>query len=158
MLTMNDPRAEIKGILGEELESLRQRIIENHIRAGQKASGKTISSLRVDVNDNKGTLFGRQAFGVLETGRKPGKVPKGFYQIIQQWVKDKGIQVENPKSFAYLVARKIAREGTELYRQGGRADIYSPEIEKTTQEIMNRAFAVFKDDVTHINLNSNEDA
>lgn len=158
MLTMNDPRAEIKGILGEELESLRQRIIENHIRAGQKASGKTISSLRVDVNDNQGTLFGRQAFGVLETGRKPGKVPKGFYQIIQQWVKDKGIQVENPKSFAYLVARKIAREGTELHRQGGRADIYSPEIEKTTQEIMNRAFAVFKDDVTHINLNSNEDA
>lgn len=158
MLTMNDPRAEIKGILGEELESLRQRIIENHIRAGQKASGKTISSLRVDVNDNKGTLFGRQVFGVLETGRKPGKVPKGFYQIIQQWVKDKGIQVENPKSFAYLVARKIAREGTELHRQGGRADIYSPEIEKTTQEIMNRAFAVFKDDVTHINLNSNEDA
>lgn len=158
MLTMNDPRADIKGILDEELESLRQRIIENHIRAGQKASGKTISSLRVDVNDNQGTLFGRQAFGVLETGRKPGKVPKGFYQTIQQWVKDKGIQVENPKSFAYLVARKIAREGTELHRQGGRADIYSPEIEKTTQEIMNRAFAVFKDDVTHINLNSNEDA
>lgn len=155
---MNDPRAEIKGILGEELESLRQRIIENHIRAGQKASGKTISSLRVDVNDNQGTLFGRQAFGVLETGRKPGKVPKGFYQIIQQWVEDKGIQVENPKSFAYLVARKIAREGTELHRQGGRADIYSPEIEKTTQEIMNRAFAVFREDVTHINLNSNEDA
>lgn len=137
---------------------MRQRIIENHIRAGQKASGKTISSLRVYVNDNQGTLFGRQAFGVLETGRKPGKVPKGFYQTIQQWVKDKGIQVENPKSFAYLVARKIAREGTELHRQGGRADIYSPEIEKTTQEIMNRAFAVFKDDVTHINLNSNEDA
>lgn len=155
---MNDPRADIKGILDEELESLRQRIIENHIRAGQKASGKTISSLRVYVNDNQGTLFGRQAFGVLETGRKPGKVPKGFYQTIQQWVKDKGIQVENPKSFAYLVARKIAREGTELHRQGERADIYSPEIEKTTQEIMNRAFAVFKDDVTHINLNSNEDA
>ena len=132
MLTMNDPRAEIKGILGEELESLRQRIIENHIR--------------------------RQAFGVLETGRKPGKVPKWFYQKIQQWAKDKGIQVENPKSFAYFVARKIAREGTELHRQGGRADIYSPEIEKTIQEIMNRAFAIFKDDVTHINLNSNEDA
>lgn len=158
MLTMNDPRAEIKGILGEELESLRQRIIENHIRAGQKASGKTISSLRVDVKDNQGILFGRQAFGVLETGRKPGKVPKGFYQIIQQWAKDKGIQVENPKSFAYFVARKIAREGTELHRQGGRSDIYSPEVEKTIQEIMNRAFAIFKDDVTHINLNSNEDA
>lgn len=158
MLTMKDKRAEIKGILGEELASLRQRIIENHIRAGQRASGKTISSLRIDVNGDNGTLFGRQAFGVLETGRKPGKVPKGFYQKIQQWEKDKGIQVENPKSFAYFVARKIAREGTELHRQGGRADIYSPEVEKTIQEIMNRAFAIFKDDVTHINLNSNEDA
>ena len=157
MLTMKDQRAEIKGILVEELDNLRQRIIDNHIRAGQKASGRTIASLRIEVTDNQGSLFGRQAFGVLETGRKPGKVPKGFYQIIQQWVKDKGIQVESPKSFAYFVAQKIAREGTELHRQGGRADIYSPEIEKTIQEIMNRAFAIFKEDVTHINLNSNED-
>lgn len=155
---MEDQRAEIKGILNEELESLRQRIIRNHIRAGQKASGRTIASLRVEVNDDNGTLFGRQAFGVLETGRKPGKVPKGFYQIIQQWVLDKGIHVNNPKSFSYFVARKIAQEGTQLYREGGRADIYSPEIEKTIQNIMNRAFAIFKDDVTHINLNSNEDA
>lgn len=158
MLSMKDKRAEVKGILNEELESLRQRIIENHIRAGQRASGRTIASLRVEVNDDNGTLFGRQAFGVLETGRKPGKVPKGFYQIIQKWVHDKGIQVNNPKSFAYLVARKIAREGTELYKIGGRADIYSPEIEKTIQNIMNRAFTIFKDDVTHINTNSNEDA
>lgn len=155
---MKDKRAEVKGILSEELESLKQRIIENHIRARQKASGRTIASLRIDVNDNQGVLFGRQAFGVLETGRKPGKVPKGFYQIIQQWVHDKGIQVDNPKSFSYLVARKIAREGTDLYKEGGRADIYSPEIEKTIQNIMNRAFTIFKDDVTHINLNSNEDA
>lgn len=158
MLIMKDQRGEIKKILDEEFEGLKQRIIENHIRAGQRASGKTISSLRIDVNDDNGTLFGRQAFGVLESGRKPGKVPKGFYQIIQQWVKDKGIQVENPNTFAYFVARKIAREGTELHREGGRADIYSPEIEKTIQSIMNRAFAIFKDDVTHINLNSNEDA
>lgn len=155
---MKDQRGEIKKILDEEFEGLKQRIIENHIRAGQRASGKTISSLRIDVNDDNGTLFGRQAFGVLETGRKPGKVPKGFYQIIQEWVKDKGIQAENPNTFAYFVARKIAREGTELHREGGRADIYSPEIEKTIQSIMNRAFAIFKDDVTHINLNSNEDA
>lgn len=158
MLSMKDKRAEVKGILSEELEILKQRIIENHIRARQKASGRTIASLRIEVNDNQGVLFGRQAFGVLETGRKPGNVPKGFYQIIQQWVHDKGIQVDNPKSFSYLVARKIAREGTDLYKEGGRADIYSPEIEKTIQNIMNRAFTIFKDDVTHINLNSNEDA
>ena len=151
-------KEEANRILSEELESLKKRIIENHIRAGQRASGRTIESLHVSVDNGHGILFGRMAFGTLETGRGPGKVPKGFYQIIQQWIKDKGIQVENPKSFSYLVARKIAREGTELHRIGGRDDVYSPEIEKAIQNIMNRVFGIFADDVAHINLNSNEDS
>ena len=155
MLVMEDRRKEIKGILSEELDSLRQRIIENHIRAGQRASGRTIKSLHVVVDDNHGFLFGRQAFGVLETGRRPGKVPKGFYKIIRQWMMDKGIQVEKPKSFAYLVARKIAREGTELYRTGKHGDIYSEDIERTIQNVMNRVFGIFSKDVQHINLNNN---
>lgn len=153
---MEDRRAEVKGILNEELEDLRQRIIENHIRAGQRASGRTISSLHVSVDDNHGILFGRQAFGVLETGRGPGKVPKGFYQVIQQWVEDKGIKVEKPKSFAYLVARKIAKEGTRLHQLGGREEVYSKDIEKTIQNIMDRVFGILSEDVKHINLNSNE--
>ena len=124
MLVMEDRRKEIKGILNEELESLRQRIVENHIQAGQRASGRTIKSLHVVVDDDHGILFGRKAFGVLETGRGPGKVPKGFYKIIRQWMIDKGIQVEKPKSFAYLVARKIAEKGTRLYRTGKHEDIY----------------------------------
>lgn len=151
-------REEAKGILNEELEALQQRLIENHIRAGQRASGRTISSLRVSVDDDHGVLFGRQAFGTLETGRGPGKVPKGFYKIIQQWVTDKNIQVEKPKSFAYLVARKIANEGTELYRLGGREDVYSKEVEETVKNIMNRVFGILANDVTHINLNSDENS
>lgn len=156
MLIMEDRRAEVKGILNEELEALRQRIIENHIHAGQRASGRTISSLHVSVDNNHGILFGRQAFGVLETGRGPGKVPKGFYQVIQQWVEDKGIKVEKPKSFAYLVARKIAKEGTRLHQLGGREEVYSKDIEKTIQNIMDRVFGILSEDVKHINLNSNE--
>ena len=38
MLVMEDRRKEVKAILCEELDNLRQRIIENHIRAGQRAS------------------------------------------------------------------------------------------------------------------------
>ena len=152
---MEDRRKEIKGILNEELESLRQRIVENHIQAGQRASGRTIKSLHVVVDDDHGILFGRKAFGVLETGRGPGKVPKGFYKIIRQWMIDKGIQVEKPKSFAYLVARKIAEKGTRLYRTVKHEDIYSKDIEIAIQNIMNRVFGIFSKDVKHINLNSN---
>lgn len=158
VLVMEDRRKEVKAILCEELDNLRQRIIENHIRAGQRASGKTIKSLHVVVDDNHGTLYGRQAFGVLEVGRASGKVPKGFYKIIQQWMIDKGIQVERPRSFAYLVARKIATEGTSLYHSGTYEDIYTTDVEQTIRDIMDRVFGILVDDVTHINLHSNENS
>ena len=175
---MDDPRKEIKGILTEELQGLRERIIANHIRAGQRASGKTERSLRVEVTDIQGTLFGRQAFGTLETGRRPGRVPYKFNEIIRQWILDKGIAITDipykrkeserwrPKytprerglrAMAGAIAYKIREEGTSLYREGGRTDIYSPEVKKCIEIIMNRAFAIFADDVTHINLHSNED-
>ena len=131
-------RPEQKTILKSELENLRIRIIQNHIAANQKASGKTIKSLLVEVDENAGELTGRGFMGVLETGRKAGKVPKGFRDIILKWVQAKGINVDNPKSFAFLVARKIANEGTLLHRTGGRTDIYSNEIPKTIENVLKR--------------------
>lgn len=148
---------EALGILKYELNDLRLRIIDNHIRARQKASGRTIASLRVEVTENSGILWGRKAFGTLETGRRPGRAPKGFYKIILDWIEAKGIRVEKPKTFAYFIARKIAREGTQLYRDGGRDDIYSKEIDKTIKTIMEKVFGIFENDIKHINLNSNED-
>lgn len=150
-------KSEAKKVVQEELESLKKRIIDNHLRAGQKASGKTIASMHVEASDDGGVLFGRKAFGTLETGRRGGRVPKGFYHIILQWVKDKGINVEKPKTFAYFVARKIAREGTSLYRQGGRADIYSNEIPRTEESILNRITGLLSAEVEHINLNSKKE-
>lgn len=153
MITKEDA----KKVVQEELNALRQKIIDNHLRAGQKASGRTIASLHVEVDESEGTLFGRKAFGTLETGRRGGKVPKGFYHIILQWMKDKRINVEKPKTFAYFVARKIAREGTKLYRQGGRDDIYSNEIPKTEESILNRITGLLSAEVEHINLNSKKE-
>lgn len=142
----------IVSIVGDSLEDLRKRIIANHEAAGQVASGRTRDSLKVESTENGGILWGRQAFGVLEAGRKPGKVPKGFSDIILKWMDDKGITVEHPKSFAYLVARKIANEGTLLYRSG-KMDIYSTDVDETSKEIMNRVIGIFNTEVEHINLN-----
>lgn len=164
-------------IVGEELNALRERIIANHRNAGQVASGRTIASLKVESTGEGGILWGRQAFGVLESGRGPGKVPKGFYQIIQQWIKDKGIQIRpvpykrktsskwTPKytpeergmmALSGAIAYKIAREGTALHRGGGKEDIYSSGIKRTVNDIMNRVFGIFDTEVEHINLNLNE--
>lgn len=129
-------KPEAHKILTDELNALKQRVIQNHLSAGQKASGRTIKSLEVIVDEKSGTLYGRKFIGTLETGRNPGRVPKGFRLIIEQWAKDKGITVDNPKSFAYFVAKKIATEGTKLHRSGGRDDIYSNEIPKSITAIL----------------------
>lgn len=144
-------------LVASELEALKQRIIENHRNAGQVASGRTIASLKVEITEDGGVLWGRSAFGTLETGQKGGKVPAGFWKIIRQWMDDKGIQVEKPDSFAYLVARKIAKEGTQLFRNGGRSDIYSPEVKDTVERVSDGIGILFGSEVEHINLNFNED-
>lgn len=144
-------------LVASELEALKQRIIENHRNAGQVASGRTIASLKVEMTEDGGVLWGRSPFGTLETGRKPGKVPAGFWKIIRQWMDDKGIQVEKPDSFAYLVARKIAKEGTQLFREGGFYKIYSPEVKDTVERVSDGIGILFGSEVEHINLNFNED-
>ena len=160
-------------ILTEELETLRKKIIAQHLMAGQKASGKTAASLRVEVAEEEGVLYGRAPFGTLETGRKPGKAPHGFQDIIRKWMADKGIEAEpipyktdrphkyTPQergnmSLAYLIARKIKREGTSLFRRGGRDDIYSNVIPGATERIKSRIVELLKLDIENIKLNSIE--
>lgn len=143
-------------LVSSELEALKQKVIENQKNSGQIASGRTIASMKVEVTEDGGVLWGRSPFGTLETGRKPGKVPAGFWKIIRQWMDDKGIQVQKPDSFAYLVARKIANEGTQLFRNGGRDDIYSPEVKDTVERVSQGIGILLGGEVEHINLNFNE--
>ena len=62
-------------------------------------------------------------------------------------------QVKKPDSFAYLVARKIAKEGTELYRNRKHEEIYSRDLENTVDNIASRVSAIYETEVEHINLN-----
>lgn len=149
-------RDKVMELVSSELEALKQKVIENQKNSGQVASGRTIASMKVEVTEDGGVLWGRSPFGTLETGRKPGKVPAGFWKIIRQWMDDKGIQVKKPDSFAYLVARKIANEGTQLFRNGGRDDIYSPEVKDTVERVSQGIGILFGSEVEHINLNFNE--
>lgn len=160
-------------ILQEELEALRLNIISNHTRAGQKASGRTAASLHVEVSEDGGVLYGRKPFGTLETGRKAGRVPQNFQQIIIKWMADKGIKpapipylTNRPHKYtpeqrgvlrmSYFVAKKIRETGTKLFREGGRADIYSPEIEKTVRAIESRMLSLIKTKIEHIRINKVE--
>lgn len=139
---------DIARIVEQVLEESCREIIENHVRAGQVASGKTRDSLRHEVvtgvSEVTGTIYGRKYFAALETGSKPWKKqyahpPKPFVKTIAQWMADKGITGVS----AYLVARKIMREGATLYRDGGRDDIFTPTMESIQDRIEKEISTLF---------------
>ena len=129
---------EIRQILREELEDLRRRIAANMANADQIVSGRTRDSMQVEIRDNGGVLTGRRAFATLETGsrpwsKQPKRVPKFFADLIGEWIDKRGLDMNK-----WAVAHTIIRKGSKLYREGGRADIYSPELQPTIDRIGER--------------------
>lgn len=153
------------------LEQLRNTIIENHKRADQPASGFTISSMMIIETANGAKLMGRRAFHTLETGRGPGRVPYNFAAIIEQWIIDKGIPFEKKpyirqpsdiwkprytpeergiSSLAYAIAANIKKNGTKLYQEGGRKDIFTEPINEAIPELKKKLAVIFKTEIERI--------
>lgn len=166
--------AEQKRIISEELNILRLRIIENMKRNKQVVTGKTAQSLVVDVDECGGRLMGNiPVIPTLETGRKAGRVPRGFASIIYQWMQDKGIhgdpipyvrsgkhkysaQERGDRSMAAAIAHTIKTKGSRLHRTGGRNDVYSTEIPRTIEVLRERLGTLVLDVVRSIKLNTQE--
>ena len=163
--------ASVSQILTEELGTLRATIINNIRSTGQWASGKTAASMAVIVSGSIGELVGRKAFGTLETGRRGGRVPRNFHNIIYDWMQAKGVhaqpmpyktnrphkyteQERGDRTMAYFIST-IRREGTRLYRDGGRDDVYSRAIPITIERINSRLSGIYVASVTQqIKLNT----
>jgi hypothetical protein len=112
-------------VLADELESLRNDMIDNYVQLGMRASGKWVEELAVDVvatgNRLMGSITGAHYTYQLVNGRKPGKMPP--VKMIEQWLKNKGIRPRQKnmklRSLAFLIARKIAQLGTRYHQKGG---------------------------------------
>lgn len=144
-------------IVSEELDAGRQKIIENHIAAGQRVTGATVGSITITVTTNSGVTTGamdaREYFAALETGTQPWRsqhfrrrrdgsvypsAPKWFVDIIAEWIATRGIDIS-----AWGAATKIMTEGSALFRNGGREDIFTPEITALSDRIADRLAGLF---------------
>ena len=131
---------DIRQNIASILERCKADIETNMETQNVNASGSTVGSLAV-ISDNDGLrlgLFGNThaPLGTLEVGRAGGRVPAGFYQIIKQWTRDKGLSFATESergTFAYFVARKIARDGTQRHRLP--VDVYSTPAKAARNEI-----------------------
>lgn len=109
-------------ILDSEFNSIKKELIEKYVELGMKASGKWAESLEVITQGTNTKILGEEYTKQLEDGRSSGGFPP--IQAIRQWIIDKGI-VNNIageisiSSLAFLIARKIAREGWKRENHGG---------------------------------------
>jgi len=135
-------------ILRIEFDSLRTDILARHKALKQNASGQFERELENKTSGLTGLLVGSHYTEQLVNGRPPGKFPP--IKMIEAWVRVKPIRQIGERisvsSLAFLIARKIAREGTEIYKKGG-SDLISSVI---TPERIQRII----DKVTRFNVQS----
>lgn len=143
---------QLEKVLNEIVDDIRY----NLAATGTNASGRTSDSLQVEMREDGGSVTGRQYFQSVEVGRPGGRVPQNFRAIIRQWMKDKGIRAVpipykrqpserwQPKytpeergawEMAGAIAETIRKEGTRLFREGGRTDIYTHVINSRMEEL-----------------------
>ena len=127
-------------ILRRNLEQLKEDIIQRQKDNDEWVSGKTAAGYEIGAEQSHGWLSGYRYVPVLEHGRKPGKVPYGFNEIIQRWMEAKGIQPRDGETIeraARSIAWVIKTKGTFLHRYGYEVDIFQTPIQTFLTNIQN---------------------
>lgn len=131
--------------ISQILLQARDEIRANMAAKGINASSRTSAALQVVQRGSKIELIKAQGqnapFGTLQYGRVGGRVPKGFYDILKQWSRDKGLSFSSEQergTFAYFLARKIASDGTKRHRSP-RTDIYDEPLSKAVDGVRQEA-------------------
>ena len=136
-------------ILEKEFELIKQDLIAKHIELGMPASGNWERSLVVDVQRLKATITGAPYTEQLVNGREPGKFPP--IAAIRQWILDKPIPFLGKiklSSLAFLIARKIANEGTKYFKQGGTDLVEAVITPERIQSIIDKVSEFYIDSFT----------
>ena len=137
-------------ILQKELEKIRQELIQKHLQLGMKASGAWVESVEVQTSGSdkgaSGKILANHYTKQLVEGRPPTSTTSPssptLKEVIEQWIIDKGITPieQNMKisSLAFLIARKIHREGTQYFKDGGIDLVDAVITSARLQEIINK--------------------
>lgn len=117
--------------------------------AGQVATGRTLASLEVKkINDNHIQILANEYIGTLEVGRKAGKVPFNFKQIIVDWSIAKKISFSTAtqrNQWAWFVARKIQRQGTRRHKNP--QDIFTTPLADLTADIAEKTAIFYQEKI-----------
>ena len=134
-------------ILQEETDSLMKDIVSKYKELGMEASGNFEREIENNVKEtNSGfsaKILGADYSQQLELGRKKETEFENESSIIEKWIIDKGVfaqalQSISLSSLAFLIARKIGREGWNRKEHGGVELISQVVTEERVQYIINK--------------------
>ena len=123
---------------------LRDKIISEIARKGLYDTGELFRSVDYELQDNNILILANYYLPYAEFGRRPWKVPYNFAQIIADWAKRKGINVQKGdyKRFGWAVAQKTRHYGSARYRGViPDADVLSQPVEDVMNSTINEEFA-----------------
>lgn len=93
-------------------------LIPHFMSLGLDATGEWRESLNVRAEGQTGIINGRKYTEQLVWGRRPGAMPP--IAPLERWAQVKlGLSGTAAKSAAFAIAKKIASEGTNIYKEGG---------------------------------------
>jgi hypothetical protein len=138
-------------LLAVEFEALKNELIARYDELGMRASGQWANSLTVEASENSAGIIQESYGEQLEFGRKPGKQPPS--EAIEKWIKDRGIAPRLEKkisisSLAFIIARKIGREGWNRQEYGGTQLISSIITPDRSPQIIDKIGESQKEDFT----------
>lgn len=136
-------------ILQREFELLKDDLIAKHQELGMPASGNWERELEVRVERLSASIVGTPYTEQLVNGRAPGKFPP--VAAIRQWIIDKPIHFVGKiklSSLAFLIARKIANDGTKYFQQGGTDLIEAVITPERIQSIIDKVSEFYIDTFT----------
>lgn len=158
------------------LTKAKEEIQANMANKGINASGRTSRGFAVE-QDNEGVrlvlrhdeygsvkclpngfkynldsvVVGTAPLSTLEIGREGGRVPRGFYYIIKEWTREKGLTFATEserQTFSYFTARKIMRQGTQ--RHYTPEDIWSTPVNNAAQAVRETASRILQAEIHNI--------
>lgn len=138
----------IKDILERTGDKIVNKIIENLEANGISKTGKTARSLKSNVKEENDkinlSVTARKFFQAVETGTKPSsKKPSPEYiENLEEWK-----SISGAKGSPWAIATKNLKEGSTLYRSGGRKDIYSNVLEQVLPGLRKEIAKELKDGI-----------
>lgn len=122
-------------------------IKSNLLKTGSNASGETSKSIkRQNRKELSVQVVGKEFVYVVETGRKAGKMPP--VSKILAWLKTGKSGLPATFGQAFGISKKIGKEGSALFRKGGRKDIITPALNDNSVNLLTSEIADITLDMT----------